>query len=513
MSRFAPHWSRMALLYAVLLGALLTLTFAPFDQWWLGLVSLAGLTGLLHGTSVRQGALRAGAFGLGLFATGTSWIYVPLNTYGGIPLIAAVPLTLLFAGGLALFYALFGALYRTLLNLRPGAVSTWSEVLAFAGLWTLCELFRGWVLTGFPWLLVGSAHLTSPLASYAPLGGVFLISALMALSGAVLWHVLRKATGWTRRINLSIPVILIWVLGALLPLQWATPSGHALSVALVQGNLPQEMKWTPAGQSHAINTYMRLTQAHGDVDLVIWPETALPMIDTQALPILERTQNVLSPRTALISGLLTHDDERRFYNSVVGLPERAAPGPLQHYQKSRLVPFGEYIPFGPVLGKALEILDLANSPITAGVDQPQPITLHGLRLGVAICYEIIFPDLVRQRAEEADVLMTVTNDTWFGHSIGPLQHMQMAQMRALENNRYLLRAASNGVTAIVDADGRQIDALPRFTADVLVGTVRGMQGHTPYTYLGNWPVILLSCLACGYSVYRLLRMRRASTPQ
>lgn len=502
MSPFSPHRYRMALLYALLLGALMTLTFAPFNQWWLGFISLAGLTGLLHGASVHQGAWRAGAFGLGLFAAGTSWIYVPLNTYGGIPLVAALPLTLLFATGLALFYLLFGALYRLLLNCGQRAPSVGTEILAFTGIWTLCELFRGWVFTGFPWLLVGTAHLESPLASYAPVGGVYLISALMALSSAVLWHVVRGRHSWLFRLTLLAPIVLIWGLGALLPRQWATPNDHSPRVALVQGNLPQEMKWTAAGQSHAINTYMRLTQEHGDADLIVWPETALPMFDTQALPILERTQNMLSPRTALLSGLLTHDDTQHFYNSVVGLPARATPGPLQSYQKARLVPFGEYIPFSDVLGKALEILDLANSAITPGSPTPRPLLLQDMHLGVAICYEIIFPDLVRQRARDADVLITVTNDTWFGHSIGPLQHMQIAQMRALENNRYLMRAASNGVTAIVDANGRQVTALPRFTADVLIGTVQGMQGLTPYTRLGNWPILLLSGLACAYALYR-----------
>lgn len=505
MSPFSPHRSRMALLYALLLGALMTLTFAPFNQWWLGLIALAGLTGLLHRTSIRQGAWRAGAFGIGLFAAGTSWIYVPLHTYGGIPLIAALPLTLLFAGGLALFYLLFGALYRMLLNRGQHAPSAWTEILAFSGLWTLCELFRGWVLTGFPWLLVGTAHLESPLASYAPLGGVYLISALMALSSAVLWHVVRGTHGWLPRLTLMAPIVLIWVVGALLPRQWATPNDHFLRVALVQGNLPQEMKWTAAGQSHAINTYMRLTQEHGDADLIVWPETALPMFDTQALPILERTQNMLSPRTALLSGLLTHDETQHFYNSVVGLPARATPGPLQSYQKARLVPFGEYIPFANVLGQALEILDLANSAITPGTATPRPILLQDMRLGIAICYEIIFPDLVRQRARDAEVLLTVTNDTWFGHSIGPLQHMQMAQMRALENNRYLMRAASNGVTAIVDANGRQTMTLPRFTTDVLIGTVQGMKGLTPYTRWGNGPILILSLLACAYSMFRQTR--------
>ncbi|WP_106478498.1 apolipoprotein N-acyltransferase [Phytohalomonas tamaricis] len=463
---------------ALVAGALTTLTFAPFDQWWLGPLSIALLYGSLAHTSVRTGAFRGWWFGVGLFATGTSWVYVSIHDFGNTGAVLAGLLTVLMALGLALFYAIAMAIYRLVAPSRL-------DIIAFAGVWTLGEAFRSWALTGFPWLYLGSAHVDSPIASLAPLGGVYLLSLVVALSGALLWHIVAK-----RQWLLVAPLLALWLVPLLLPKLWATPSDTPVSVSLVQGNLAQLIKWTAEGQRTAANTYAGLTREQSnDAELVIWPETALPMFEDQARPFLERMQSTLSSNTALLTGIVQRDDTGHYYNSVISVG--ASQG---EYKKEHLVPFGEYLPLESTLRGIIGFFDLPMSSFGTGNGDQPPLLAHGLRLGVAICYEIVYPDLVRQRAKDANVLLTVSNDTWFGHSIGPLQHMQMARLRALENNRYLLRATNNGMTAIVSPRGEIIAHASRFEKAVLNGEVRAMAGETPFTRTGSLPTLLLACL-------------------
>ncbi|MCM2131159.1 apolipoprotein N-acyltransferase [Larsenimonas rhizosphaerae] len=482
-------------LTALAAGALMTLTFAPFDAWWLAPVLMALVYASLQQIALGRTLWRGWLFGFGLFGAGTSWVYVSIHDYGytGVPL--AILLTALFAATLALFYLITFGLYR---YCRPrGAVNPW----AFAGIWVLGEMFRSWAFTGFPWLYLGSAQVEAPIRSLAPLGGVYLLSLTVALSGGLLYRlVIRRA--WFN----AIPLLVIWLAPLALPTLWATPTGAPHQVALVQGNLPQLEKWTPDGQRTAANTYATLTREQaGDADIVIWPETALPMLDTQAMPFLERIQATLAPEAALVTGVVQRDVEGHYFNSVMALGNGNGT-----YRKAHLVPFGEYLPLDSMLRGVIDFFNLPMSNFKAGPAAPAPLMADGLKLGVAICYEIVYPDLVRQRAATSDVLLTVSNDSWFGHSIGPLQHMQMAQLRALENNRYLLRATSNGMTAIVGPSGEILAEAPRFSKQVLTGSIRAMHGAPPFTFWGSWPAGILATLLAlsGIAARWLERQRR-----
>ena len=496
---------RLTDLATVLLGAVMTLTFAPFSWWWLGPLALALYNHALNTPSCRGGFWRGWLFGSGMFVSGVSWIYVSMHTYGGIAMPVAALIAALFGMALALFCGLHGVLYRALVPERsPRHCFGLLPALIFAALWTLCEALRGWVLTGFPWLTLGTAHVSSPLAGYAPLGGVYLVSFVTALSAALLYQLSRHRTPLNHRLLHAAMLLVLWGGGALLPRQWAHPFGQPLTIGLVQGNLAQESKWQQSGQRQAIAVYTQLTRRVAQADVVIWPETALPMWDDMALPVMERARAELSAHTALMSGMLTYDGHNA-YNSVVAIPERSQPDRRYVYNKYHLVPFGEYIPLRNVLGLVLNVMRVPESYISPGADTPAPLPLHNVLFGIAICYEIIFPDLVRERAREADVLVTVSNDTWFGTSLGPLQHMQIAQMRALENNRYVVRATSNGLTGVVDATGHIIAAIPQFQADVLTAQVQPMRGQTPFTRTGSWPVLALATVVAlvGYGRSRL----------
>ncbi|PMR71522.1 apolipoprotein N-acyltransferase [Halomonas heilongjiangensis] len=482
--RFPPL---LGYLLALAAGGLTTLTASPFELWWLAPVAAGLVYAGLPALTPAQAALRGWCYGVGLFGSGASWVYVSIHDYGytGVPL--ALFLTGLFVVGLALFFAVTLWLYRLLCGPRLA-------FLTFAGAWVLGEWLRTWLFTGFPWLLLGSGHVDSPLASWAPVVGVYGLSLITALTGSLGVELLR------RRWWALAPITALWLIPLALPSQWTTPSGEPVRVALLQGNLPQLIKWTPEGRRVAANTYSDLTRELDDsIGLVIWPEAALPMFEDEAAPLLERVQSNLAPDTALLTGILQRTARGLYYNSVIGVG-----GVEGEYRKEHLVPFGEYLPLEDLLRGAIAFFDLPMPAMTPGPAGQAPIRAAGLTIGNAICYEIIYADLVADRARAADLLLTVSNDTWFGASIGPLQHLQMARLRALENGRPVIRATSNGVTAIIDPRGNVTARAPQFEIATLTGEVTAMQGLTPFTRTGSWPVWLLA----GLMVIAGLRLRR-----
>ncbi|QTP55756.1 apolipoprotein N-acyltransferase [Billgrantia sulfidoxydans] len=486
-SRLSPTLGYLAALVA---GVLTTLTASPYELWWLGPLAAGLVYWALQPLRPRQAALLGWCYGVGLFGSGASWVYVSIHDYGytGVPL--ALFLTGLFVAAMALFIAVTLWLYRLLCGPRLA-------FLTFAGAWVLGEWLRTWLFTGFPWLLLGSSHVDSPLAPWAPIGGVYLLSLITALSGSLGVEFLR------RRWWAALPVAALWLAPLALPVQWTEPAGEPLRVALLQGNLDQLIKWTPEGQRSAANTYLEMTREHADAaDLIVWPEAALPMFEDEAEPLLARAQAHLVPGSALLTGILQREGRGRYYNSVIGVGNAEG-----EYRKEHLVPFGEYLPLERWLRGTIAFFDLPMPAMTPGASGQAPIRAAGSVIGNAICYEIIYADLVAERARNAELLLTVSNDTWFGESIGPLQHLQMARLRALENGRYVIRATSNGVTAVIDPLGRVVARAPQFETVTLLAEAVPMQGLTPFTRSGSWPVWLLGVLLVVPGL-RLPRRRR-----
>lgn len=473
-SRPSPTLGYLAALVA---GVLTTLTASPYELWWLGPLAVGLVYWAIQPLRPRQAALLGWCYGVGLFGSGASWVYVSIHDYGytGMPL--AVFLTTLFVCAMALFIAVTLWLYRLLCGQRLA-------FLTFAGAWVLGEWLRTWLFTGFPWLLLGSSNVDSPLAPWAPIGGVYLLSLIVALTGTL------GAEFLHRRWWAILPVAAMWLAPLALPVQWTQPAGEPLRVALLQGNLPQLIKWTPEGQRIAANTYLEMTREYAeDADLVVWPEAALPMFEDEAEPILARAQAHLVPGSALLTGILQREGGGLYYNSVIGLGNAEG-----EYRKAHLVPFGEYLPLERWLRGTIAFFDLPMPAMTPGPSRQPPIRAVDTVIGNAICYEIIYADLVAQQARDSELLLTVSNDTWFGESIGPLQHLQMARLRALENGRYVVRATSNGVTAVIDHHGRLVASVPQFETVALLAEAVPMQGLTPFTRTGSWPIWLLSAL-------------------
>jgi len=470
---------------ALLLGAAGVAAFAPlnvFPVLWFSLAGLLALLGRLAdaNASAREGAILGGCFGASFFLAGVSWVYVSLSVFGGMPTPVAGLATLLFCLGMALYPALAGALF---VRFAPGGRR---RALFFAAAWTLTEWLRGWFLTGFPWLAIGYSQTPpSPLAGFAPIIGVYGVSWLTALVAGLLILAWRPAT---RRKSLGAIAVLLLGGHLLLQVAWTSPSGEPVRVALLQGNIAQELKWRPETFEESLRTYYRLTH-DTPAQLTVLPETALPVF------LNEMPRDYLDAMTALAArqqgdllfGIVT-GDRRRYANSGVSL---GASGE-QHYDKSHLVPFGEFIP--PGFAWFMSMANIPMSDFARGAEEQKPMRLAGLNAAINICYEDAFGEEIIRALPAADVLINISNVAWFGDSLAPPQHLQIARMRALETGRMMLRATNTGMTAIVGADGRVNQVLPPFTRAALSGDVRAYTGSTPYVRTGNWPIVILTLL-------------------
>jgi apolipoprotein N-acyltransferase len=467
-------------------GALAVGGFAPLGYWPLPFLSLAILFALLARTHTRRAGFVVGlAWGLGFFIAGVSWVYISLSVYGGMPVWLAALATLLFCAVLALFPAVVGAFQAR----WPGQ-SALRLMLLLPLAWAVAEWVRGWLFTGFPWLAVGYSQVPdSPLAGYAPLVGVYGVSFLVALAAAVLAWSATPRGRHPQRAWAAAAIVALGVGGqALRGVDWTTPDGAPTTVALLQGNIPQDMKWRPEVALATLDSYARMAEA-SPARLVVLPETALPLFESElpdgyaeALVRLGRQHG-----GDLLSGMPTGSLDGAYYNSVVSFGS----APTQRYHKIHLVPFGEYIPLKAFWGWVIQVLHIPLSDFARGDAAQRPLAIGGQRVAANICYEDAFGEEIIRQLPEASVLVNVSNLAWFGDSLAPWQHAQMSQMRALETGRMMLRATNTGVTAIIDAKGRMVASLPLFTAGSLTGTIQGYAGSTPYVRWGNAPVLVL----------------------
>ncbi|WP_375177596.1 apolipoprotein N-acyltransferase [Marinobacter mobilis] len=486
----ANRWLSTALL--LLAGATQTLTFAPFHWWWLGPVSVA-LILLCTVTLPAERLFRAGwLVGLGLFGSGASWVYISISQFGNTSIPASILMTAFFVAGLALFHGIAFWAWGKLAQ-----VSKTRRLLLFPAIWILGDWVRGWLLTGFPWLYLGTAQVDGPLAGWAPVLGVH---------GATLWVVALGlslyAAAWLlqqKRPKVALATLaagfLPWLAGpALNANSWTQVSATPISVATMQGNVPQLIKWDPDHLKQQIVTYLGLTEDDWQQDLILWPETAIPLTQDQAGPIFDHIESRLGPDSTLITGIPWYGFSDRledftFHNSIMALGNGEG-----MYHKQKLVPFGEYVPLQQWLRGLIGFFDLPMSDFSRGPQHQSPLVAGAIRIMPYICYEVAYPDFVAMNARAADLLVTISNDGWFGDSIGPLQHLQIARMRALETGRYMIRGTNNGLTAIIDEKGQIATSVPQFTATTLRGEARAATGSTPYMATGSWPVLTLAAI-------------------
>ncbi len=486
---------------ALVAGAITPLFLAPFNIWPLAFVSLGLFYLGLSRLTVKQAFIRSWCFGFGAYLAGVSWIYVSINTFGNAPVWLAATLTVTFCMLVAFFFVIPAVIWVRWFRVNA---SYFIDALAFAGIWAIQEWFRGWFLTGFPWLYLGYSQLNAPLAGFAPIGGVWLISFIIAFIAVLFVKMLLFRQHKFKLIVSVIIILALPIVGLLVKqIQWTKPIVDKLAVTLVQGNVAQDAKWQASSYNEQFNLYWKLTTDHQQKDsLVVWPENAIPFLKESVDSILQGTIHEFEKQfqSTLITGLpIRQDDsqgEKRFYNGITVVGEGSG-----IYFKQKLVPFGEYVPLQEMLRGIISFFDLPMSDFSRGSEQQSLLSVKGLAVAPFICYEVVYPDFVASFGSQSNLLITISNDTWFGHSIGPKQHLQMAQMRALEGDRWLLRATNNGITAIIDNKGQLIKSIPAFQVGVLQGQVTAVSGRTPYQIWQSYFVLAISLLSLLMAVW------------
>jgi apolipoprotein N-acyltransferase len=472
-------------------GAVAVTAFAPLGWFPLAVLALAVLFHGWRTATPRQAFAQGGLFGLGYFGAGISWVYVSVHVYGHVAAPVSALVAALFILLMSLYPALLGYLLRRYLPGQDGGVLAG----AMPAGWLLAEWLRGWLFSGFPWLNIGASQVDSPLAGYLPLLGEYGTGWLVALSAGLLVALLHTR----RRLPPVVLLVAIWSGGWLLArVEWVQPRGEAITVNLVQGNVAQEQKWLPENLQETLVLYAELTFAGTPADLVVWPETAIPafyhQVDEGYLPALE--ERLEERQTSLLTGIPVLEREHwEYYNAILALD-----GEQALYFKQHLVAFGEYLPLRWLIGDTLDALAVPNADFTPGRAGQPLLQAAGYPVGTSICFEVAFGGLIAATVPGAALLVNVSNDGWFGDSLAPHQHLEIARVRASETGRPLLRATNTGISAIIDPHGRITARSPQFRQTVVRGRVQPMQGATPFVRYGNVPVL-------GFALLCLLGVR------
>lgn len=473
----ANYLSQLKDCAALLSGSLLPLSFSPFDLWPIAFLAPAILFWITFDSDRYRTMWRFYLFNVGMFSVGISWIFVSINAYGGASSLLSGMLVLLFVLTFSLICLPQAWVYAKWLRRNSCATAA-----AFVGLWVLQEWFRGWFLTGFPWLFLGYGVMETPLVYLAPLFGIFGVS--LAACACSICFVL--AIRQLRAVFLILPLLII-VLSLASGSFTHTSHQKDITVSLVQGNVDQHTKWLPENRLPILNLYLSASASEWGRDLIVWPEAAVTIFrDDAEAKLDEINRHGTKFGTALVTGIPDVDENGEFQNTVLLLGDGSG-----QYIKRRLVPFGEYVPLEELLRGLIQFFDLPMSRNKPGPWLQSPLLAGELRLSTSICYEVVYPELVRQSTRAADLLVTVSNDTWFGSSIGPWQHIQMARMRAIENGRSMVRATNNGVTALIDHRGNLQASLPQFEAGVLRGDIEIRTGSTFFNQYGSFPCFAL----------------------
>ena len=494
-------------IFLLLSGALFPIAFAPFAIWPLAFVSIIFLLIILLSKTELSGFKIGFYWGVGCFSVGASWVYVSIHEFGFVPWYGASLLTLLFVCFLALYKGLFGYLCRLIIT---HSSKDWLILIAPA-CWLFCEFLQSTILNGFPWLLAGYSQISSPLAAIATWFGVAGVSWFVVALATLIALFVRASN---KKVHGLIFIMFCLIIASISLSHKTKAPGqqvsrpHFLDVGLVQPNIPQEKKWDRRYFATIIDILNSETEQLWGADLIVWPEGAIPAYEHQVKDITyELTKNADISGSQLILGIPEYDSELE--QSYVALKSYGAE--QQNYRKQVLVPFGEYVPLEGWLRGLIKFLDLPMSRFTPAKSAQKPMMFENFSVIPAICYEIVYPHIIRDlslKAAQRDVpqvIVTVSNDAWFGDSFGPYQHMQMARMRALELGIPLVRSTNDGITALVDANGHFIEQLPRYYQGSLRKKIAIDNINTIYRRWGSYGVIailIFSCTVFGLSLWR-----------
>ena len=479
----------ISLATALVLGAALTLAFAPFNIFPLGIIAPAGLFALLLNKSPARAFWLGFMFGLGLYSTGVYWVFISIHYFGDMPYALAGLITI----GLIAVNALFPAATCYYTNRYFLATSAIQFNFAFAAIWVFSEWVRSWFFSGFTWMDIGYSQIDTPLKGYAPLMSVYSLSLAALVTSTLLVYAVQhyRQNHFRRMYYELLSIFLIWMTGALLALiPWTSPTQKTLKVSLVQGDIPQSVKWVPEYLTLSLDRYSSLSKPlWGKTDLIVWPEAAIPNTLQNSADFIDSLDSkARASNTPLLLGIpIQNENEDGYYNAIVALGTQ-----YQVYIKRRLVPFGEYVPFKPFITKLFGPDSvLVPMSMVPGKRMQKPFYINGISILPSICYEITFPELIRTLDKNVGILLTVTNDAWFGKSSAQAQHLQMAQMRAIEMGRPVIFSSNNGITALINAKGIIETSAPQYQPYVITGIVQPMYGMTPWMKNGTDPILVI----------------------
>ncbi|NOQ90852.1 MAG: apolipoprotein N-acyltransferase [Gammaproteobacteria bacterium] len=474
-------------LLSLIAGALTTLSFAPFDFSGLIFFTLALPFYLWTQLTAKQAAISACLFALGLQCTGVSWIYYSLHVHGSAPAVFAALLIFL----LCCYLSIYTALSVYTVNRFLPANQTLRLMIFYPASWVVFEWLQGYVMTGFAWMQLGYTQIDLPLSGFAPVLGNHAVSGLVAVCAGGVVVLLKQFKVLTIKTGSSVAlvIVLLWGAGGVLKsVDWTQVDGEPVKVSVIQGNVPQKDKWKLHMKQPTLELYRELSLSQQDVDLIVWPETAVPDYWYRVVPYVRQLKKDMAQREVdLLFGIFVKNDEGLLLNSVLNLNGES-------YNKRHLVPLGEFIPLRFLIEFFNQFVKIPMSDIASGDDEQPLLTAAGNPLGISICFEDAFARDVIKDLPEAKLLINVSNDAWFEDSIEPHQHHAIARMRALETGRYMIRSTNTGITSFIGPHGEVIKQLPQFKVGVLKGEVQPLSGATPFVRWGDWLIVGLSSL-------------------
>lgn len=484
----------------LLSGLLLPLGFAPFHLPGLTILSLALLFVQLQNKTAKQSFLVGFLFGVGSLSLGVSWVHVSIHTYGHLNSILSALITLLFICYLAVFPGLAGLAYQLLKSdyKNYNAKRILINGLLFSSVWCLSEFLRANVMGGFPWLLVGFGQIDTPLRYCLPIFGVYGASFLACFSATLLATSIQTTTN--QRYRWIIPFIIIIVSPTLLkPIRWTSLNSKPISISIIQANLSMRDKWDESLFWSLLQQYDGyIKQLLGKNQVIVMPESAIPVPINYVSDFLDTwDKQARQYDSAILFGIPkpTSVDNVSYYNTLTTLG--AAGGT---YLKQHLVPFGEFIP--KPFQSISDWLAIPVANLKAGSSQQPLITVHNTKVATLICYELAYPSLLRKQLPEAQWIVSISDDGWFGHSFAMHQQLQMAQVLSLQTNRFQIVANNDGLSSVINSNGKIVSSLPAFSSQVLESTIKAATGATPWVLWGDLPILIINVFIILLVFYR-----------
>jgi len=485
-------------LLVIIAGIIFPYAFSPHNFKILIFISLLIYFYILFQSDEQESKKLSFIYGFFIFLFGVSWIFNSIYNFGGQNLFISLLLTLLFIFLLALIFVPIGIF----INKDYFSHSIHRRVFIGSSIWVLLEWFRSNLFGGFPWLLLGHSQTGTYLEAIFPLLGTYLVSYII-VSSALYSALIFLNQGKISKCFFGIIIIIVSVITInIFDRTWITHSAQGINFSIIQANIKQEIKFSQNEITEIKKKFLFSTLSRKNRDLVIWPETAIPTLYHHDRQFFIELIQKMGNKTSLLSGTFRFDkDSKKYFNSLVLLNKKNE----QFYDKRHLVPFGEFTPLPAVFGLLAKKLNIPMSNLSEGDGKTTILSLHKINIHPLICYEIAYPYLINTGYDNFGLILNISNDAWFGDSSAPYQHLQIAQVRALETQKYILRSANTGVSALISPKGRILDKVDFGKEGVLDGEVYGTKGRTPYMYFGDYPILMLIFLFTFFILKNRLR--------